>query len=338
MGEERSAELQAHAPLVLASARAEEKELDLLRRLVKKGVLELRPSLDKSGIHYADAEEVLKSGDSGFVKRVLEDLTKKGALKSKIVNRVLTCPKCDSPEVHSKFTCPKCGFDGVELTALLEHMKCGYIGTRSDFVKGADLVCPRCSTTLSGAAGNYRVIGNFYQCDSCGNRFDRPEVLHVCQNCGRSSTYHDAAYVKLFSYRVSEDVVKEFGRELPILDNTRKLLTDKGFTVKLRAKVSGSSGVQSSFDIVAEKGDVRLVIDVSVEGNKNDIIGLLAKKMDVNPTRALILDLSDGDELTLLGKVYDIVVLKARVDQSIPDEFESFLASSVPKPAGSSKP
>jgi predicted RNA-binding Zn-ribbon protein involved in translation (DUF1610 family) len=322
---------EENAPVIQAGVRTEDQELELLRKLVKKGVLELKPSFDKNGIHYVDAEEILKSAGSGVVKSVLEDLTRKGVLKPKIVSRVLTCPRCDSPEIHSKFTCPRCSFDGVELTELIEHPKCGYIGVRVDFVKDSGLVCPRCGTGLSEELANYRIIGNFYQCDNCGNRFDKPEVLHVCQNCGRLSTFQDVKYVKVFSYRVSEETVKQLGKELPILENVRKLLVDKGFRVRLRSKVVGSSGVQSSFDVFAEMNDVRLVFDVSVEGGKNDIVGLLAKKVDVNPTRAVIFDLSGGDELTLLGKIYDIAVFKVGSDQSVPDGFGGFLESLISK-------
>jgi hypothetical protein len=69
-----------------------------------------------------------------------------------------------------------------------------------------------------------------------------------------------------------------------------------------------------------------LVVDVSLSGDKNDIIALLAKKVDVNPTRAVIVDLSTGDELANLGKVYDIAVLKTSVDRAVPYNLESLLA------------
>jgi hypothetical protein len=56
---------------------------------------------------------------------------------------------------------------------------------------------------------------------------------------------------------------------------------------------------------------------------------LLAKKVDVNPTRALILDLSGGAELATLGKIYGIDVVSAKADQKIPTEFEELLAKYV---------
>ena len=49
------------AEKVVVSAAQEEDEVeDLLRKLIRKGVLELRPSLDKVGVRYVEAEEAWK--------------------------------------------------------------------------------------------------------------------------------------------------------------------------------------------------------------------------------------------------------------------------------------
>ena len=313
------------AQKVCLSAVETDQELELLRKLIKKGVLELRPAFDMAGIRYPNAEEAWTI-DSTQVKEVLVELEKKGSLVVRLAERALMCPSCGSPELHGKYTCPKCGSDTVELTELLEHTKCGYIGAKENFVKESGLACPSCHAGLLSETEHYRAIGNFYQCEKCGNRFDKPEAIYVCQNCDKVSSQQEAKYVKVYSYRISEERIREFGRELPVLENARQLLVNSGFKVKLHAKVTGASGVQSLFDAVAERGETLLVADISVSGNKNDIVALLAKKADVNPTKALIIDLSGLDELLLLGKIYDILVIKAAKDQSLPVEFGVFLA------------
>jgi len=314
------------AEKVVVSAVQEEDEVEeLLRKLIRKGVLELRPSLDKAGVRYVEAEEAWNV-DSARVKSMLVGLEKKGILKSEFLDRVLTCPHCGSPEVHSKYACSRCKSDNVEFTELFEHIKCGYIGAKDTFVKEDVLACPRCQTVLGEGSSDHRVIGNFYQCEKCLYRFDKPDVVHFCQNCGTTSTHQTAKYIKIFGYRIPDETIREFQKELPILKNIKKILTDRGFKVQVHAKVAGSSGVESPFDIFAEKDDVRLVVDVSLSGDKNDIIALLAKKVDVNPTRAVIVDLSTGDELANLGKVYDIAVLKTSVDRAVPYNLESLLA------------
>lgn len=295
-----------------------------LRKLIKEGILVLTPTLSKQMIHYADAEETWKV-DSAKAKRVITRLVEEGLLKSEFADHVLVCPKCGSPEVHSKYTCPKCGAYDVEFTELVEHKKCGNIGSKESFTKGSSLVCPHCQVELTRETSDYRIIGNFYECSKCGHRFDKPEVTHICQNCGANSTYRDAKYIKTFAYRVAEGAMKVFQAELPVLGNIKRILLDKGFKAQLHAKVTGTSGVQSPVDVLADRGKVRLIIDISTTGNKNDIIALLAKKVDVNPTSAMIVDLSASDELTSMGKVFGITVFKSESDQNLPSSFGSFV-------------
>jgi predicted RNA-binding Zn-ribbon protein involved in translation (DUF1610 family) len=299
---------------------------ELLRRLIKKGVLRLEPTLDKAAVRYLEAEEAWHV-DPSQVKIMLDDLMKRNLLKSEPLNRVLTCPQCGSPDMHSKYACPRCKSDNVGFTELLEHMKCGNIGPKDTFVKGTFLLCPRCQNVLTEGGPDNRVIGNFYQCEKCAYRFDRPDVVHLCMNCGATSTHQTAKYVKVFRYTIPDEIAKELQRDLPVLKNLRKTLTDRGFKIQTRARVKGVSGVESVFDILAEKDDVRLVIDVSTTGDKNDIIALLAKKIDVNPTRAAIIDLSGSDIQTSLGKVYDVLVFKTTADHAAVDGFEKFLAT-----------
>jgi predicted RNA-binding Zn-ribbon protein involved in translation (DUF1610 family) len=298
---------------------------ELLRKLIQKGALQLKPTLDKTAVRYMGAEKAWNA-DSSQVKIMLDDLMKKNLLKSEPLDRVLTCPHCDSPEMHSKYACPRCKSDNVGFTELLEHMKCGNIGPKDTFVKGTSLTCPRCQSVLTEGGSDNRVIGNFYQCEKCGHRFDRPDVVHLCMNCGLTSTHQTAKYLRVFKYVIPDEIVKELQRDLPVLKNLRKTLTERGFRVQTRARMKGVSGAESVFDILAEKDDVRLVIDISTTGDRNDIVGLLAKKVDVNPTRAAIVDLSGSDVLTSLGKAYDIVVFSTIADQAVVDGFEEFLA------------
>lgn len=260
--------VQEDAQKIQIDAINEDQERELLRKLIKKGVLELKPTLNKIGVHYVEAEETWKNTDSTKVKSILKNLEKKGALKSKFVDRVLTCPDCGSPEVYSKYICPKCNSHNVEYTQLLEHMKCGYIGSKDKFIKGSSLVCPSCQVELKEEAVHYRVIGNCYQCEKCGYRFDKPEILHICQKCRRNFTHQEAKYLKTFSYKITDKTVNNFRKDIPILDNLKKILTQKGFKVQLHPKIAGASGVQHSFDILAEKNQNLLVIDISITATK----------------------------------------------------------------------
>jgi hypothetical protein len=305
---------------------------DFVRELIRKGVVEINPYLDKAGIKYPDAEEYFKGYTFPMLTKALRVLSEQGVLKETEIEHVLVCPICNSPEVHSKFLCPRCDSNAVGLTELLEHRECGYIGSQSDFLKSELLTCPRCSTVLSNKGIDYHSIGNFYQCEKCSNRFDKPEVVHICQNCGKTSTFQDIRYVKVLSYRVNNEILSELTSEFPLLENLSMFLENNGFHIKLHGTIIGVSGTQSCFDLIAEKGSNRIVIDVSLEGKKTEVIAFMAKKIDVNPTKALLLDLSGGNELVALGRIYGIEVYSisitdAVVNQEIPREFENFISN-----------
>ncbi len=304
---------------------------DFIRDLIQKGIVEINPYLDKAGIRYPDAEDYFKGKNFSTMIYALESLVAQGVLKQKESTRMIICSSCNSPVVYSKFACPRCASNEVELTQLLEHKECGYIGSRGDFSKSVEMACPRCGTAVTSTGTDFRSIGNFYQCENCSNRFDKPEVIHVCQNCGKASTFHEVKYIKVPSYRVTNEILSQLTSEFPLLENLSVFLENKGFSVKLHDVITGVSGTQSTFDLIAEKGSVRIVMDASLKGNKSDIIAFLAKKIDVNPTKALLLDMSGGTELAALGRIYgidvfEVDVVDAKMDEKVPKAFEAFIS------------
>ena len=299
-------------------------EQELISTLIKRGNTELTPTFDKEGIRYPRVEEILKSGPNE-VRLALKKLAKRGVLDARFVDRVLTCPNCSSSEVHNKYTCPKCSSFNVEYTQLLEHMKCGYMGPRDTFEKEITLVCPNCRTQLREEALDYRVIGNCFQCEKCNYRFDKPDNLHICGKCGRKFSYQDAKYVKVFAYRITDKTLADLGKDHVILESIKEIFETIGCNVQLHAGVVGISGVEHHFDVLAEREKIRIVIDISIAGAKNDMISLLGKKVDVNPTEAIIIDLSKSDELSQLGKVYNITVFKVANKYDLAKHFSLLL-------------
>lgn len=303
----------------------EDLERELLVRLIKRGVLEITPHLSGVGVRYTEAEKALETDDSTQVRAVLSNLERKGALVAQFLDRVLTCPECGSPEVFSKYACPKCNSINVEFTELLEHMKCGYMGSRDDFLKDLSMVCPRCQTELVDDTLQYHRVGDCYKCEKCGHCFDTPEVIHICQQCKRSFTHREAKYIKIFAYKISEEITKEFLRELPLFESVEEILHEKHYDTQFHTQLTGASGVQHSFDIVAKRESVLLVADVSLAGDKKDAISLLGKKTDVKPTECMIIDLSDRDELLSLGKIYGITIIKGGNEKKLRKDLRNVL-------------
>ncbi len=305
----------------------EGQEQKLLSELIKQGVTEFTPTLNKTGIRYIEAEEIWKNDDTIQVTNTLKHLEKKGELVSTFLDRILTCPDCDSPHVYSKYACPKCDSINVEYTELLEHMKCGYIGSKDQFTKDSSLICPGCQTELVDEAIQYRVIGNAYQCEKCGNRFDAPKVIHFCQQCQKNFTYREAKYVKIYSYKISDKTMDKFAKDLPLFESVAEILRENQYDPQFHVKLTGTSGVEHPFDIVAKRKNTLLVATVSLSGDTNDAVSLFGKKMDINPTKAFLIDMSDHEDLLSLSKVYGITILKGGNEKQLKKALRDFLAT-----------
>ena len=198
-----------------------EEEETLLKRIVEKGVRQLKPSIGSSSVHYPDIEDIVKDLDLNWstVKVYLEALTKKGFLLVNEKHFALFCPICDSADVYSMYVCTKCKGSNVNRVRLIEHIFCGYTGIREEFESGTKLICPNCKTDLGdrkdsppgdGSREDYRVIGTSFECEDCGNRFDKPNISHVCQSCGEEFNYRTAVYTKYFDFELPEKVIAQY--------------------------------------------------------------------------------------------------------------------------------
>ncbi len=305
-----------------------EKNRELLGKLVKRGITELKPTLSKVGVHYVDVEENLSDVSPTQVMTILKNLEKKGAVEADVLDRVLTCSDCGSPEVYSKYACPRCHSFNVEYTELMEHMKCGYIGSKDKFTEGSSLVCPGCKTLINENGSSKvsdlypeqtkcRTIGNCYLCEKCGYRFDAPEIVHFCQQCKRNFTPREGNYVKIYKYKITDKTLDEFGKDSSVLETISSVLQKNGYKVRLQTSLLGASGVKHLFDIVAEKNNTRLAIDLSTVGDTKDVVSLMGKKMDTNPTEAILIDLSKDGDFSSLGQVYNIKTLKATDEKKL---------------------
>jgi len=293
--------------------------------LMAQGVLEIKPTLTKEGIRYEDIERMMPDVPPSEIENVLRSLTDEGVLAAKTFDRVILCQSCLSPDVHSKYVCRSCRSTEVKLTKLVEHLKCGFIAPLEDFSKGGSVSCPVCKTAKEGDESAYRIIGTCYQCEKCGQRFDTPEVMHVCQNCGKSFNHTEAWYRELKSYSVPALVLDEIGIRGSIAEWATKVLQRQGFQTIVQAKIEGASKTVHVFDLFAEKGETRLAIDISPGGRPEDVTILLGKKVDVRPTGSLLLVSSNKESLESLGKVYDITIIDASTEKALEESILAYL-------------
>lgn len=281
---------------------------------------------------------VIFSGISGFetsenetIEELLFSLTDKGYFFEQEFDRSIFCPSCGSIHVYSKLNCPRCASYKVNRHELVEHPNCGYIGSIEDLTKNPrGFVCPNCNEIIRNKKidvarfkSDYLIIGSSYSCDNCGHKFDKPNNTHHCQECGMVFNFRQASYEKLYNY-VLTNKIEELIPSRAIRDILRTIesqLIEKNFQVELNGQITGKTGEIREFDLIAERNNQKMVLEISSWGKKEDILNLLGKKLDVDAKSTVMVDLSGNNTLDELGKVYNIKTFNGKD----PEFIESFL-------------
>lgn len=196
-----------------------DEEETLLKIIIDKGLKEIKARIEPDGVKYEGLDEFLveEEYDWHTVLLLFESLADRGFLASTEEEKALVCPECDSPHVYSKYACPRCQSTDVTKIMLLEHPLCGYTGVLNKFKSGSSLVCPNCNANLGpvsrsplevGSYKDYKIIGSIFECNNCHSRFDRPNILHICQKCDANFDYKTSLYEKVSSYVITEEVIR----------------------------------------------------------------------------------------------------------------------------------
>lgn len=279
-----------------------EDEVTLLKRIVEKGLRQLKPSIGVNGVIYKELDEFIEDSDFDWktIRLLLESLSKKGFLIVNNKHYGLFCPSCGSAEIMSKYVCPKCKSGEVNRVKLIEHSFCGYTGVMEEFQLGTQLVCPNCKTGLGPRSKNspkeenkeeYKIIGTSFECEGCGNRFDRPNIGHICKNCEEDFTYKNGNYGNYFAFMVPERVLTTFnsGGRIHILlveDN----LDDATIILKTMASIGNNynvdhvdTGIKGLENILRNHYDV-ILLDYNLPGmNGLDLLKEIKKQKIETP-------------------------------------------------------
>ena len=291
-----------------------ELELDeekLLYYLIDNKIKTIEPVLYYNKIEYDSVKEFEDYTQKEEFDNLLERLTEKKYLSKSENDRVIRCPNCKSKHSETKYNCPQCNSTKVRRFELIEHLDCGFVGEIDEFIQDEDnLICPKCSTTFPKNSDKYDVIGISYICDSCGYKFDKPNTSHQCQNCGTVYDYSNSYYMKTYTYNITDKItellpVREIRKTLRDLE---KLFTEKGYEVKLEETMTGKSGESHKLSLIADDLSNKFIIDISPWGKVENIVSLLGKKMDLEPTEAILIDLSEENRLKQLEDIYKVKV------------------------------
>jgi predicted RNA-binding Zn-ribbon protein involved in translation (DUF1610 family) len=261
----------------------------LLNSLLKAENFTIEEELESlTLLRYPKSEQFL-----GLRSETLEEqiqvLSELGVLGKKEIRRIPCCPKCQGISMRPSRRCPSCNSDQISRRELLEHLKCGHIGTEEEFTGKEGLLCPKCGRKMIQIGVDHRRVGPMYVC-SCGQRFSAPLETWTCNGCGNEFSPDQLAARPLHAYYLLEKMKTEIRGLLFDLKPLVEYFSEMRFQVTSPGLVVGFSGAEHRYDMLGidpsrkESVVLRLCLDEK-EVDVLQIAGLYAEAMDSVITR-----------------------------------------------------
>jgi hypothetical protein len=293
----------------------------LLNKFLSNEIIELEPFYDpKLGYRYPAVETIV--GNASSVEPFLNRLHAAGMLERRLYDKVIYCSKCGSANISIHYCCPYCKSFDIQRSALIEHVKCGYMDVEENFRKGNELACPKCREELKKLDVDYRKAGMWCTCKDCGKSFDIPVAAHFCRDCRTNFTFEDAVIKDVYVYSLKAEAKEEVALGWVSIAPIREFLIESGFEVESPAFIKGKSGANHMFDIAVYIGkwvSTRkvAVIDLATTTenavSEQPVIALFAKIFDVSPDSAYLIVIPTITENgKKMAELYNIKVIEAK--------------------------
>lgn len=279
-------------PDLLARLRREAYRTKSLQRLLEvflsHEAQSLEPIVEEGNIVYKPAEEALDVNPR-YVLELLERLAELEILVKRFNDKVLNCPKCGYfSEIIMHYKCPKCASRDIDMIKLLEHLTCGTVHEKSRYLKGDRYICPKCKVEVT--PDTLRVVGVTYKCNSCDETFSDPLEFVYCKNCGSEFSLKEGEFTNTYTYTLNLKLKEEIITTIYISALT-SILTKEGFKIETPAILKGKAQLPLDFSIAAEKGELRLVMDLihsDKEVKLHDILPSVAKFNDLEYAKSIL--------------------------------------------------
>jgi hypothetical protein len=269
------------------------------------------------GYRYPVVESIVD--DVSQVEPFLNKLYEADVLEKRLYDKIIFCPKCNSANVSTRYCCPFCKSFDIKKSALVEHVKCGYMDVEDKFCEGDKCVCPKCNEELRKIDVDYRKAGVWCTCKDCEKSFDVPVPAHFCRYCGKNSTFEEVIIKDVYSYTLKENVTAGSSLNLFLVTAIREFLIKERLNVESPGLLKGKSGANHSFDIVAYKADKSqaIVIDLAMSTgtvvSEQPVIALFAKIFDVSPERSYLIAIPKLSENgKKMAELYKINAIEAK--------------------------
>jgi hypothetical protein len=235
------------------------KAMKLMQEIMSGKISEVKPSTNaatKDGFGYPQAEKILESTTSEVVD-TLEFMANEDILERNLQEKILFCPKCQSPNLKPGLGCPKCGSGNIAKGRILEHLSCRNNSLEEDYGNNGKYICPKCRQELRFLGTDYQSLGINYKCRECGGISKDAAFNMQCLQCSNLFPEGDAKEIVLYSYRLNEEKKRQLQFELSEKPRFADFLRSRGYDVIEGARVNGTtkSGAKHVLDILAQRND-----------------------------------------------------------------------------------
>lgn len=255
----------------------DERTAKLLEAMLTGEVGEIKPQIHpdrEMGYYYPGLSRILDIPDKE-AQELLDSLVKTNVLEKGFVDKYIHCPECQSLNLAPGYYCVKCGSGRLSRGRVLVHSSCEYAGAEEEFNQSGRLVCPKCSEEVRVIGQDYTSLGIMRKCRDCGEVFAHPSIKWRCLKCSAVTPEDKVAEVDAYSYSLPENEETRLWLRFELGHKPRliKFLQERGFEVTENAKVTGRSGADHEFDMLAVRDDgvAKHRIAVGIENSTREL-------------------------------------------------------------------
>ncbi len=257
---------------------------ELLNYLLEDDKNTLVPTYNPTeGFVYEKLKQILKGNPTPQTSlEFLNRLAKLDILHKSFFDSADTCPDCQSTMITIHKRCPKCKSHQVSKTSLIEHVSCGYIAEREQYIQGR---CPKCGNPPNQS--DFKNVGRWYICKDCQEEFEKPEVEYICRKCGNTFNTENAKTVSVSKYQLNPQRKREIRQNVASIEGIIQVIKELGFSIKKPGVIVGKeSGTKHQFSVIAKgkygKKEVIIAIDEAVAGLEVQASALIVYKYKIS--------------------------------------------------------
>jgi len=131
---------------------------------------------------------------------ILNEWTSRGILRPHLVDRVLSCPDCESLPTY-RYGCPECGAAQATREKLIHHFACALVAPVDEFSHGP-LKCPKCQESNLVVGADFEYLEGPFNCDECNWSDSQLGLIAECMGCAKRFSGAEARSKEVYEYRM----------------------------------------------------------------------------------------------------------------------------------------